>query len=582
METSKTRKKCFPALLTTLLLFTSSFSIAGVNSAYAQLTENSDILIPDTLIRGIVRGVHLDYEIVLNKVNYGRLTALIAIQITEILERPENFSYGESLIRVGDFVDVSYNYSGAPECRVNDIVEVYGFWMSTLYVPASQTIRVDAYVFRRVSDDDFVASYVKVIAEGVDIDETGPSKVDTKSEYSSGSIQLGPGVNLWYTWINASGTQVAFFTYYSEVYNSPLQTFLGQHYIAANETEVFIGNTLLLVEAYNDTNGNGVPEADLDEIEYFFLVNSSVTFTATPVQKVMTENISHYIWGIQYGWVDGFVLYPKDRLINGVYTNLAARVNITDLAFTYEYYIQGNISYLKTGFKIGRLVDFEPHAPDVSLDGLGLSILYGTTMLTTKPYAVLVNGESYNSTVAETPTTSTSRAEVIVADTKLYEFIFEENYTLYRDSVTESYRSKSAASPTESIPPNAANYLSPYWLVGWLLRFLSEDVFPKLSASLPSIGLEYANSSFVYRVCYPAWEGWSIEHDPTYVAYLVPPESPPISPPAGLPIETIATAAVAIAGLLALTLALTELRRTRRILKVNPLTMHNHMRGKQL
>lgn len=593
MKTSKTRKKCFHVLLTTFLLLASSFSIAGVKSSYAQSAESS-VLVPDTLIRGVVKGVHLNYEIVLNKVNYGRLTALITVQITEILERPENFSYLETPIRIGDFVDVSYNYSDPPACGVDDIVEVYGFWVSTLYVPFSQTTRVDDRVLKRASDDAFVASYVKVIAEGIEIGETGPSKVETNSEYSNGSISHGPGVNLWYTWVNASGTQVAFFTYYSEVYNSPIQTFLGQHYMADNETEVFIGNTLLLMEAYNDTDRNGVPEADFGEIKYFFLVNSSETFTTTPVQKVITEaasltsdspqmseNITHYIWGIQYGWVDGFLLFPRDRVIDGVSTSIAARVNISSLTFTYNYYVQGNVSYLKTGFKAGRVVDFEPHASDVSLNGLGLSLLYGTTMLTTKPYAILVNGESYNSKLPEAPTTSTSRAEVVVGNKKLYEFIFEENYTLYRNSVPESYVSKSVASPIESIPSNAAVYLSPYWLVGSLLRLLSEDVFPELSASLPNIGLEYANSSFVYRVCYPKWEGWSIEHDPTYVAYLVSQEIPPISPPAGLPIETIATVAVAVAGLSALALALTELRRTRRILKANPLTMHN-IGGKRL
>jgi len=582
MGTFRMRKRCFYALLTTFLLLASLFPMAGINSAYAQSDESSDVLVPDTLIKGVVKGVHLNCEIVLNKVNYGRLTARPTIQITEILESPENFSYGETPMRVGDFVDVSYNYSSPPECGVNDIVEVYGFWVSTLYVPFSQSIRVDDHVFKRVSDDAIAPSYVKVIAEGIEIGETGTAKVDTKSEYSNDSIKLGPGVSLWYAWINASGTQVAFFTYYSDVYNSPIQTFLGQHYMADNETEVFIGNTLLLMEAYNDTNRNSVPETDLGELKYFFLANSSETFTTMPVQKVTIENVSHYTWGIQYGWVDGFLLYPKDRVIGSVSTNLAARVNITDLTFTYDYYIQGNVSYLKTGFKVGRVVDFEPKAPDISLDGLGLALLYGTTMFTTKPYAVLVNGEPYNSKVAGAPTTSTSRAEVVVGDQKLYEFILEENYTLYRNSVPESYGSKSAASPIESVPPNAAVYLSPYWLVGSLLRLLSEDVFPKLSASLPNVGLEYANSSFVYRVYYPTWEGWGIEHDPTYVAYLTPEEIPPISPPTGLPIEMIATVAVAAAGLFALSLALIELRRTKRILKVNPLTLHNHMGGKRM
>lgn len=581
MEISKDRRKRLHVLLTTLLLLMSLFLVAIVNLVYAQSAAN-EMLAPDTLIKGIVKGVHLDYEIVLDKVNFGRLTTLLTVQITEILERPENFSYGETPIRVGYFVDVSYNYSEPIECEVNDIVMVYGLWVSKLYVPFSQSIRVDAYVFKRVNGV-LVESYVKVLAKGVESGETETelSKVDTKSEYSNGSIPHGPGVGLWYTWINVSDTQVAFFTYYSDLYNSPIQTFLGQYYMVDNETEVFIGNTLLLMEAYSDTNGNGVCEAELDEVKYFFLINSSTTFATMPIQKVTVENIPHYIWGIEYGWVDGFLLYPKDRLINGFSTNLAARVNITKLAFTYDYYIQGNVSYLKTGLELGRIVDFEAYAADVSLNGLGLSLLYGTTMLTTKPYTVLINGQPYDSKLAGAPTKSTSQAEVVVENQKLYEFIFEENYTLYRNSILETHKSKSVASPIESAPPNAAVYLSPYWLVGSLLRLLSEEVFPKLSASLPNVGLGYANSSFIYRVCYPMWEGWSVEHDPTYIAYLVPQEIPVINPPPAFPVETIATVAVAAAGLLALVLALIELRRAKRILKINPLTTHK-IGGRQL
>jgi len=568
MGTTKTRKTCLCALLTASLLLASSFSMFRVDSAHAQLDENSESLVSDTLIRGMVKGFHLDYENILSKVTY-RLAALITVQITEIIERPENFCCGEKSIVVGDLVDVSYNYSSHPEVGVNDTVEVYGLWVAPPDLPASRTIRVDDYV---------VGSYVKTIAKGLKSDEQGESNsstIDTQREYSSDSISHGPGVNLWYTWVNASGTQVIFFTYYSEIYNSPIQTFLGQHYQTVNETEVFIGNTLLLMEAYNDANENGVPESDLrtgtSEIKYFFVVNSSVGFIPESVQKVMIEDIPHYVWSIKYEWVDGFLLYPTDRIVNGVHTNLAARVNITHLGFTYEYYVQENISYIKTGFNVSRIVDFEPNAPDVSLDGLGLSLLYGTVMLTTKPYAVIVNGEPYNSKVAEAPITSTDRAEVIIGDAKLYELIFEENYTLYRDSNAETYVSKSAASPIESIPPNAANYLSPYWLVGSLLRILSDDVFPNMTASLPNLDLEYANSSFVYRVCYPAWEGWGIEHDPTYVAYLAGLAAPPVSPPAGPSIEMIAV--VALAGLFALTLALIDLRKTRRILKIKPLTM---------
>jgi len=377
-----------------------------------------------------------------------------------------------------------------------------------------------------------------------------------ESEYSSGSLQLSQDMNVWYASINHS-THVVFFTYYSKVYNSPIVTFLGQHYTTANNTEVFIGNTMLLMEAYNDTNDDGVPEADLGEIKYFFLVNSSETFDATPVQKTIIENVSHYVWGIEYGWVDGFFPF--------------ARVNITRLSLTYDYYVKGNISYIKTGFKIGKIADFEPFfVQNVSLNELGLSLLYGTAIFTTNPYTVRVNGKSYDSRTAQASVTSTNQTEVVIESEKIYEFIFQENYTLYRDSAAENHTSKTVASPTGSIPPNSLEHLS------WCLRLFSEDVFPKMDFKLPAIDLAYANSSLIYRVCYPRWDGLSIEHDPTYVAYLVPvttgePGSSGVPPPTGPSLEMIVTVAVALAGTVALTLALVELRRTRRMLTINPL-----------
>jgi hypothetical protein len=570
-------------LISTLLILAPMFfvqpsSMSGVDSAYAQSAEDSDVSVPNTLTRGIVKGIHLDYENALNKVAH-RLTALITIQITEVVERPEDFCYGEKSIGVGDFVDVSYNYSGPPECRVNDIVEVYGLWVTPVDLPDSQTIRVDDYVVEPVGDA-LIESYVKTIAEGGEGGEGDSSMIDTQSEYSDGSIPLGQDMNLWYVWVNASGTQVVFFTYYSEVYNSPIMTFLGEHYQTVDETEVFMGNTLLLMEAYDDANGNGVPEADFttgtSEIEYFFIVNSSVGFVPMPVQKTVMDYTPHYTWGVRYERVDGALLYPEDRLMNGVWTNLAARVNITHLTFTYEYHVQEDASYLKTGFEVGEIVDIEPYTSNMNmtLNELGLSLLYGTTTLTAKPYTVLVNNEPYDSIKAEAPAVPTSRAEVMVEDMKTYEFIFEENYTLHRDSIVEVYDSKSAASAIDSVPPNADPYLSPYWLVGWLLRHLSDDVFPGMSTGMPDIDLNYTSSSFVYRVCYPLWEGWRIEHDPTYVAYITAVEVGP--PQRSLPIEPSFETLVAVtaACTFALAVALIELRRTKRILKISPSTTY--------
>lgn|GEM_PF-1069774 len=533
-----------------------------VTEATAQSFET-----PDTKVRGVVRSVQREYTNVLNKKSYY-LTAWVKVQITEIIEKGSNIPYESDFVQLGPTVDIGYNSSQWPDVRVDDLVEVYGLWVAIPFDPTSQMIRVD---------DALPGSYLKVI--GVyDLSKVlqAPPNVqliETGKEYANGSISQD-GVDVWYTWINSSGTQVAFFTYYSTIYNSPIMAFLGQHYTTADGLEVFMGNTLLLMEAYRDANGNGVPDMDLTsgtgEIEYFLLVNSSLHFTPIPLEKRIVGGAPHYSWGIRHEGIDGFLLYPKDRIVNGFSTNLGAKVYIDHLAFTYDYYVQENVSYIKTGIDAGAITEVMPQVgADVSLSGLSLSLLYGTTAISSKPYTVLVNGQPYNSTIVKEPSVLAGRVEVVISDAKAYEFLFDENYTLHRDSMAESFKSKAVASATESVPPNARNYLSPDWIRGWLGRYLS-DVFPQIKSMLGDLSLDYDTSSFVYRICYPIWDGQSIEHDPTYVAYLTtkPVDYGPGGPQApSLPFEQLA---VALIGLAVLTIALLELQRTRRLMKVNP------------
>jgi len=377
------------------------------------------------------------------------------------------------------------------------------------------------------------------------------ASIDTQSEYSNGSLQFYDFVmNLWYDWINTQGTQVIFFAYYSEVYNSPIITFVGQHYVTMNGTEVFVGNTLTLMELYNDANKNSVPE--VNEIGYFFLVNSSVGFTATPIEKITLGEVAHYRWGVKYQTIDGHLIDETGAS--------KARVIVEHMAFSYDYYIQNNVSYLKTGFDIGEIVGIESSEPNLTLEGLSLSLLYATMTITPKNYTVLVNGQPYNSATAFPSPLATDRGEINIANQKTYEFVFGENYTLYKDSIVESHKSFSAASATETVSSNARVSLS--WLIEQLESVL-EDLFPKMSEMQVNIDLDYATSTFVYRVCYPTWEGYRVKHDPTYIAYINPQGTPRI--PIGIPSELLIAAT--IIGLIALIAAVWELRKTKRLLR---------------
>lgn len=503
---------------------------------------------PDAKIRGIVTAVQYDYQGYFLVGQY-RLTALISVRLNETLIKPESFTR-----ETDQLVAVSYNFSSPPGCKVGDIVEVYGLWIPILDVPCSLTIRVD---------DNVAGSYVELVplppspSSPTEDHVQEVASIDVQGEYSNGSLYYPDDqhvMGLWYDWINTQGTQVIFLAYYSEVYNSPIITFVGQRYVARDGTEVFIGNTLSLMEAYKDANENNVPETG--EISYFFIVNSSIGFTITPIQRILLGEVVHYNWGVRYQNIDGFL---TDE--NGT---MKAKIIVEHMAFSYDYHIQGNVSYIKTDFDMGKIVSMERYEPNLTLQGLSLSLVYATMTITPKNYTVLVNEQPYNSTTASPSPITANRTEVRMQNQKAFEFLFGENYTLYRDSISEAYKSFSAASATNTVPSNAR--VSLVWLVEQLEDVLRE-LFPKISEMQANINLDYMASAFVYRICYPTWEGCRIKHDPTYVAYLTTAEGlpSPLAPP------LIIMIAIAVISSIALAVALLDLRRTRRLMKLGSL-----------
>jgi len=388
-------------------------------------------------------------------------------------------------------------------------------------------------------------------------DSTGEVDIDTNLEYCNGSISSqNPDLPLWYDWVNASGTQIIFLAYHSYVVNPPIITFLGQHYYSENDTEVFVGNTLTSMEIYNDTNGNDLPDADYvsgkSEILYHFDVNSSVSFEIMPIEKTQKDGLPHYTWGIRYQTIDGFMTIG--------YTPVA-RVIVDFMDFSYDFYVQNNTSYLKTNFRIGKISETTPpysvpNAP-VSLDGLSLALFYGTCVIANRPYVTLVNGNPYNSTTAPASVQPTDLGEIKIENAKAYDFVFGQDYTLSRDSGQESHKSKSTAVSNQSVPSDLERYA---WVFS-ILKAAVSSLFPKISSMKSAINLDYNVSSFLYRICYPVWDGCELQHDPTYIAYL----NATIVPEIGPPLMFIIIAS--IVSVVVLTAALIDLKKTRKMLR---------------
>jgi hypothetical protein len=156
----------------------------------------------------------------------------------------------------------------------------------------------------------------------------------------------------------------------------------------------------------------------------------------------------------------------------------------------------------------------------VSLEGLSLSLLYITSTSSPKPYATYVNDEFYDSATVVESATATSSGQIMVEDAKAYEFLFDEDYTLTRGGTVYIHEVKSAAAAATSVP----RYLTETrWVFGNLENVLNASVlFPLAVGSDGRINLDYNASNFLYRICYPVWDGAAVEHDPTGIAYFKP------------------------------------------------------------
>ncbi|HVP16148.1 MAG TPA: hypothetical protein VMT42_02145 [candidate division Zixibacteria bacterium] len=381
--------------------------------------------------------------------------------------------------------------------------------------------------------------------------EVNGNSIDVNSEYSSGTISSPiQTLSLWYAWINCNGTQVIYLAYQSTSVRPPVITFVGQRYITENDEEVFVGNTLTGMEVYNDTNGNGIPDGP-SEILYNFAVNSSASFEATPIKKSIVQGTAHYTWGVRYNDIDGFFL-TNDQ-VEG------ANVILEYLNFSFDFSILGNRSILKTDFGIGRITDVTYSNFNLNLTGLSLSLLYGTAVLTPKNHVTLVDGSPYNSMTAQASTGPAESGQITIGNVTAYEFLFGQNYTLFTASQNQSIPSLAVGAAQESVSEGLYRPVEP--LISDFEDVLN-GVFSKMGTINEPINLDYINSSFLYRVCYPDWSGNPIEHDPEYVAHLTT-SANSVLPTTSFPwIFLISAVIISSAVLLG---AIYDLKRTRKI-----------------
>jgi hypothetical protein len=389
--------------------------------------------------------------------------------------------------------------------------------------------------------------------------QSSPNFPFVNEEFGNGTIvSPNSALKIWYDWVNVSGTQIINYAMYTDTslnpYPGPVANLVGQYLRLADGSEVFVASALDKFEVYRDSNGDGIPQGNFasegSEILYYMFVNTSVSASPISIQKTFVGDVPHYQWGFRYEDVQGYFLQPKPA--GGVDT--VAKLMFDHIMFSYDFSVNENVSILKTNFDIGEVSSLEvSNSSNFSLNGLSLSLLYPTSTYASQQFSTSVNGQAYDPSTTEDSTIVADNAQVAVGDVKAYEYVFGGNYTLNRGENSEThqadiqtYEAKAEVASISSLP---VQFYGPSVRV--FIFFRNElNLNALFGGSWEEINTDYSESSMVYRICFPSWDGLQIVHDPIYVGYITSNTNVPEFPTA-----TIVAPILIVGGLLAVFVA---------------------------
>jgi len=352
--------------------------------------------------------------------------------------------------------------------------------------------------------------------------------VDISKEYESGTVPVDEYIDLWYSWVNTNLSQFLYSALISEMLPPPFASLLVQHLMVSNQSDAFVGISLMLIEFYNDTNHNEIPDFDpatkTSEVKYIMVLNASEGATTYNISKnVINDTCFVFSWGLRYNKLQTVIANPDGTIIDFNGGILNALVDHFTLNFTLYIDLRNNRTILKQTFDIGNinLYAYMPPRKTAVFNAsqfysLSLSLLFGVVVKTVENATIISNNQSVNATNPDMPSTEITNSALIIGNRKVMEFDFDENYTIV--DTNDTYHVKTVAYPKDAIPP---------WInsidaqLNWMYSFI-DDVLSQISVTGMNTTMKITQSSFVYRICYPYWNGSAIYHDPTITTFTVP------------------------------------------------------------
>ena len=318
----------------------------------------------------------------------------------------------------------------------------------------------------------------------------------------------------------------------------PYQMF-GMHYYTPNNREVFIGALLAFFMAYDDTNGDGIPNTNENKTFVIpFGVEKIANGTYPPevsAIKITKKGEGHWQFGMQYKNMYALVTpTPLLPLLGWI-------AKFSELKITYDikFNDETNEVTAETFYTVGQVKELwafvgkwtkEESRENISLS-LGLSAVHFVTIFTSR---YKITGNNTGNTVSSG-----------IADEDVVIGVGEDNHRAFKIGFRGEYDLKDEVNgKTIETDKDAINILLQAKLIdlgfvahqlaiaGGLFSIfayaLSDEVQDKYTSprdlaekSLRPFNPEgFGVHALWYAVCFPSFQGYRIEHDPQYTAYV--------------------------------------------------------------
>ncbi len=329
----------------------------------------------------------------------------------------------------------------------------------------------------------------------------------------------------------------------------PYQLF-GMHYWTPGGHEVFLGAVLAFLMTYNDSyNGTGpgqnmLPDPGNEETLFAIpfgigeVIGNETNETYAPeVDVIDIDKDGHtYTFGMRYRNL--YAVAVPNQL--SIWLATGYIVKFSELTITYEVTFGEDTIRAETFYEIGQVTElwgvflgipFKLNVTDIP-DTMGISVVHYVSVFTSKFALHHFDGNELDGNITDV----TDDLEVKVGESNerafkvgyrgTYDLIDETNGTTIGDDI-QAYNML--------VAPRNEEFGIVRWQAGFSLGLFTltcyamTDYYQTLFKN-PQVFMFFAAHAFKfghfwYAVAFPEWNGYRIEHDPVYTAYISPKEA---------------------------------------------------------